>query len=81
MLPDIHTAPDVAREIMRDRLRQANHHRLLLGLPRSPSRGLILRCRIANLVGVTMVNIGLRLRKYGEQQFTSTQLNANSQRY
>ena len=72
MLPDIHSAPAVAREIVRDRERQMGRREMLRGLPAVPSRGLLLRRRLACCMGERLVDLGLRLRRYGEPGFSGT---------
>lgn len=65
MLPDIHSAPAVAREIVQDRERQIVQRQWLRELPRRPTRGELLMHRLAG----RMVSLGMRLHTYGRQGF------------
>jgi hypothetical protein len=68
MLPDVHSAPAVAREVVRDRERQLAQHEVLRVLPAIPSRGLVWRRRLACCTGERLVRMGEWLRRYGEAE-------------
>jgi hypothetical protein len=71
MLPSVYIVPVVAREIVQERERGLVRRQLLGQLPEKSSRVQILSRSLAGWTGMQLVRIGLRLHRFGHQEFVT----------